>query len=94
MKESVTTDLVSRLRDHGKPSPNPVFTYSERLCREAADEIERLRAALRAAHQYVIPGIDRGPAHRSWCLMVDQVEPLIGESECRGLMRAAGVSDV
>jgi hypothetical protein len=53
---------------------------------------DRLEAALRAAHQYVMPDISRGPAHRSWCLMIENVEPLIGATEGRSLMRYAKVT--
>lgn len=53
---------------------------------------DRLEAALRAAHQYVMPDVSRGPAHRSWCLMIENVEPLIEQSDGRQLMRAAGVA--
>lgn len=59
---------------------------------EAKDaRIAELERALRAAHQYMMPSVNRGPAYASWCMAIEMVEPLIGESEGRSLIAQCGL---
>jgi hypothetical protein len=50
-------DLTHHLRMFAVPTKNESFRSVEKLCSEAADEIERLRAALERADERIVTAI-------------------------------------
>ncbi len=66
MANEETDDLVTRLRDYSLPSAVDYPDWHPEICDEAADEIERLRAALAeiAAHDDQFSGAQQARAMR------------------------------